>query len=53
MQKFLFRKSRKCIQKSSKKKFLHLLLTLTNYLICKNKNLKRMYKNDKMVVRNR
>ena len=30
MTKFLFRKSRKCIQKSSKKKYLHLLLTLAN-----------------------
>lgn len=39
--------------KKFKKKYLHLLLTLANYLICKNKNLKRMYKNDKMVVRNR
>lgn len=35
------------------KKIFAFIIDFGNYLICKNKNLKRMYKNDKMVVRNR
>lgn len=48
MTKFLFRKSRKCIQKSSKKKYLHLLLTLARQFFVNKKCLNYKMTYDKM-----